>query len=398
MKIASRINRIEGSKTLQVKEKALEMRARGYDVVDVTAGEPDFDTPQAIRQAAIEAINGGFTRYTAITGIPELRKLIAQKLKTENGLDYTPEQIIVSNGAKQSILNTLFAIVEEGDEVLIPVPYWVSYPEQVKMTGAKPVLIDTMKTGFKLTPEVLSQHITGSTRVIILNSPSNPTGVVYTKEELTALAQILKDKDIWVISDEIYEKLIYDGLEHTSIATLEGMYEKTIVINGFSKSHAMTGWRLGYAAAPLPLVKAMSKIQGHSTSNASSISQKAGVAALGNLEGEIEKMRQTFEERRNYIKGILDGFKHLDYVNPQGAFYFFIDVSKVFGCRCGAEVIDNSIKFSTYLTENYYLVTVPGAVFGADNYIRMSFAASREVLEKAMDRLTRAVKEMLEQK
>ncbi len=289
MKLASRISNIEASRTLQVKEKALDLQARGIKVIDLTAGEPDFNTPTFICQAGIDAINNGFTKYTANNGIPELRQLISQKLKRDNGLDYSPEQVIVSNGAKQSILNALLAILNDGDEVIVPSPYWVSYPEQIKIAGGVPRILDTCRTGFKLGPDELKKNITAKTTAVILNSPGNPTGVVYSREELKELAGILKTQDIWVISDEIYEKIIFDGLHHTSIASLNGMIGKCIVINGFSKSYSMTGWRLGYAAGPLNVVKAMSKIQGHYTSNASSISQKAAVAALTGPGPKLKK-------------------------------------------------------------------------------------------------------------
>jgi len=398
MKLASRISKIETSKTIQVKEKALQLKAQGYDVIDLTAGEPDFNTPAFVRAAGVKAIEEGFTRYTANTGIPELRDAIARKLKSDNNLDYTPEQIIVSNGAKQAILNTLMALVEEGDEVLLPLPYWVSYPEQIKIAGAKPVFIDTRESNFKVTPELIDKHLTPRTRALILNSPSNPTGVVLTPDEIRNLAEILMKHKIWIISDEIYEKIIFDGLKHVSIATFGDLIERTIVINGFSKSFAMTGWRIGYAAGPLPVVKAMSKIQSHYTSNASSISQKAALAALNGPQDEIEKMRVTFEQRRNYIRNRLNSRPYFNYVNPQGAFYFFIKVSEAYGYRKNDVIIDNSINFCTFLTENSYLVGVPGAAFGADDYIRLSFAASQSELEKGMDRLIETMDKMVESK
>jgi aspartate aminotransferase len=398
MKIASRISKIEASKTLQVKEKALIMKGEGLDVVDLTAGEPDFNTPTYICQAGIDAINSGFTKYTANTGIPELRKIISVKLKIDNKLEYSPDQIIVSNGAKQAILNALLALVDDGDQVILPSPYWVSYPEQIKIAGGKPLIIDTSKNEFKINPELLKRHVTDQTRVIILNSPGNPTGVVYTSKEIEAIATFLENCDIWIISDEIYEKIIFDGLIHTSIASFGSLLEKTIVINGFSKSYSMTGWRIGYAAGPLEVVKSMSKIQSHYTSNASSISQKAALTALKEKSDDIEKMRKIFEERRNYLRSKLDSRPYFSYVNPQGAFYFFINISSAFGCKDGDQIIDNSIKFSTYVTEKYRVVTVPGAAFGADQYIRFSFAASDEDLEKGIQRLIEAMDNMLELK
>ena len=261
--ISSRLSKIEASKTLQVKEKALELKAKGIDVVDLTAGEPDFNTPENICLAGIEAIKQGFTKYTANTGIPKLREAICEKLKNENNLTFTPDQIVVSNGAKQSILNALFAILDENDEVILPMPYWVSYPEQIKLAGGVPLIIDTTKTGFKLSADDLAQKLNPRVKAIILNSPCNPTGIVYTSNELSNLAKVLEKNYLWIITDEIYEKIIFDGLKHISIATFGNLIQKSIIINGFSKSHAMTGWRLGYSAAPLNVTKAMSKIQSH---------------------------------------------------------------------------------------------------------------------------------------
>jgi len=395
MQIATRINNIEASKTLQVKEKALQLKAKGIEVIDLTAGESDFQTPEFVAQAGIQAIQEGFTKYTANNGIPELRTNIALKLKKENNLEYTPEQIIVSNGAKQSILNALMAIINEGDEVILPSPYWVSYPEQIKISGGKPVIIDTRYHQFKLSASLLQQHITPNTRALILNSPCNPTGVVYTQSELVQLAEVLKNENIWIISDEIYEKIIFDGLQHISIASLGNLIEKSIVINGFSKSHSMTGWRVGYAAAPLAVVKAMSKIQGHYTSNASSISQKAALAALEESGTEVEKMRKTFEERRNFTQQQLDSRPYFSYVYPQGAFYFFINISKAFGRRAGELIIENSLDFSAYVTENYHMVSVPGIAFGANDYIRISFTASLEELESGMQKLIQAMDQII---
>jgi aspartate aminotransferase len=391
MQISERSSQVEASKTLQVKEKALELKARGIDVIDLTAGEPDFNTPENICRAGIDAINKGFTKYTANTGIPKLREAICAKLKSDNDLTFTPEQIVVSNGAKQSILNALFAIINPGDEVILPMPYWVSYTEQIKLAGGIPSIIDTTKTGFKLSPNDLTDRLNSRTKAIIINSPSNPTGIVYTSEELAVLAEILAKYDVWIITDEIYEKIIFDGLQHTSIASFGDLLQKSIVINGFSKSHAMTGWRLGYSAAPLSVTKAMAKIQSHYTSNASSISQHAGLAALQTPVTEIEKMREEFEIRRNKVISILKSRDYFSFAHPQGAFYFFVKVSDVFGSRIDNQVIDSSVKFSAYITENYHVVTVPGIAFGSDDYIRISFATSLEQLELGMGKLISAM-------
>jgi aspartate aminotransferase len=395
MQLANRVSKIEASKTLQVKEKALELKAKGIRVIDLTAGEPDFWTPDFIAQAGIQAINEGFTKYTANNGIPELREAIVKKLKKDNNLDYSSAQIIVSSGAKQSILNALMAIVNDGEEVILPSPYWVSYPEQIKIAGGIPVIIDTRNSDFKLSASLLKQYLSPKTRAIILNSPCNPTGVVYSENELSALADVLRDHDIWIISDEIYEKIIFDKLRHFSIAGFHDMIEKCILINGFSKSYSMTGWRIGYAAAPLPVIKAMSKIQGHYTSNASSISQKAALAALHGPETEIEQMRKTFETRRNFIKEQLDSRPYFSYAYPQGAFYFFIDISKVFGKQAGEKIIQNSVDFSSFVTENFHVVSVPGIAFGADDFIRISFAASQEELEIGMQKLIQAMDQII---
>ena len=396
MQISNMISEIQTSKTIQVKETALKLKSSGIDVVDLTAGEPDFQTPDFIREAGIKAIRDGFTKYTQNAGIPGLRQKIAYKLQVDNQLEYSPEQIIVSNGAKQCILNALMAILNKGDEVIFQTPYWVSYPEQVIIAGGKPVTIDTINTGYKIHPEDLRKKINPKTRILIFNSPSNPTGIVYNEEELNGLAEILTTENIWVISDEIYEKIIFDGLRHHSIAARDKLIEKCIVINGFSKSYSMTGWRLGYAAGPLPVIKAMSKIQSHYTSNASSISQKAAEAALNGSDEEVKKMATTFEQRRNYIKEQLDGSPYFDYVFPQGAFYFFINVSKAFGKSIGNQTIKDSVDFSTYTTENFHVVTVPGIAFGANDFIRLSFAASQADLEKGMQRLIKAMNQLVE--
>ena len=393
--ISSRLSKIEASKTLQVKEKALELKAKGIDVVDLTAGEPDFNTPENICLAGIEAIKKGFTKYTANTGIPKLREAICDKLKKDNDLTFTPDQIVASNGAKQSILNALFALLNENDEVILPMPYWVSYPEQIKLAGGIPAIIDTTKKEFKLSADDLAKKLNPRTKAIILNSPCNPTGIVYTAGELSKLAKVLEKHDLWIISDEIYEKIIFDGLKHTSIATFGDLIQKSIIINGFSKSHAMTGWRLGYSAAPLNITKAMSKIQSHYTSNASSISQQAGLAALQTPDLEIEKMRSTFEKRRNLVLSFLKKRDYFSFAYPQGAFYFFIKVSDVFGSRIDGQIIDDSVKFSSYITENFHVVTVPGIAFGTDEYIRISFATSTEQIEKGMEKLISAMDNLM---
>ena len=395
MEIANRIAKIEASKTMQVKELALQLKAKGHDVIDLTAGEPDFPTPSFVKQAGIDAINQNFTRYTANTGIPELRKAVVEKLRRDNQLEYTAEQIVVSSGAKQSLLNAMLAILNDADEVIFASPYWVSYPEQVKIAGGTPVIIDTTTTGFKILAADLQKAITPKTKAVIINSPCNPSSVVYSKAELQSLADVLLKHQVYVITDEIYEKILFDGLQHFSIITLAPeLKERSILVNGLSKSHAMTGWRIGYSASSTAVAKAMAKIQGHYTSNACSVSQKAALAALTGPEDEITAMRDAFEKRRNFVMRELDQIPGLSYVKPEGAFYFFIKVSGLFGRSIDGKTIENSVDFSTYLIEKQFVVSVPGSGFGTDEYIRISFATSDEQLNKAMQRIEQAVKDL----
>ncbi len=383
-RISRRGVKIEVSGTMHVKEKALHLQRQGVEVIDLTAGEPDFQTPDHIRQAGIQAIEEGKTKYTANAGIPELRQAIVEKFRKENQLKYDVSQILVSSGAKQSIVNAMLSLVESGDEVLIPAPYWVSYPQQVRLSDATPVILDTSRTHFKLTPEVLEQHLSLKTRLLIFNTPVNPTGIVYTEADIRALAEVLIDRDIWVISDEIYEHVIFDGIEHFSISRIPGMYEKTVVINGVSKAYAMTGWRIGYAAGPPDIIKAMSKIQGHTTSNASTISQWAALAALQGPQDCINRFRKIFQDRRDFVMGILKQNPAIPYIHPQGAFYVFIDVSRVFGNSIEDRIITNALDFCSYLIDKYRVVVVPGDAFGAPGFIRVSIAASKENLRKGI--------------
>ncbi len=395
MKVASRVQAIAKSETIRVKEKALQLKVQGIDVLDLTAGEPDFPTPENICQAGILAIEGGFTKYTAASGIPELRKAVAQKLEKENGLSYDPSQIIIAAGAKPAIATALNVLLEPGQEVIIQAPYWVSYPEQIKLAGGKAVIVPTFDTQFKLTPDLLKQYATPNTVGIIFNSPSNPTGIVYSHEEIAALAQTIQEMDWWVISDEIYEKLIFDGLTHHSIAAFPGMQDRTIVINGVSKAYAMTGWRIGYAAGPLEVIQAMGKIQSH-TATATSISQKAALEALTGDQSAVESMRQKFEKRRNFM---LDGFQDIPALRPippQGAFYVFVDVQQVLGKTFNGQLIHTSLDFCNYLIENEHLVAVPGGGFGAPHFIRLSFANSDDTLKQALAALKRGVERLME--
>lgn len=380
IRLSERLREIKSSPTLAITAKAKKLRSEGKDVVSFAAGEPDFDTPDQVKKAACDAIAAGFTKYTPTTGTPELRKLICQKFHKDNGLTYDPSQIIVSCGAKHSIFNTLFVLADKGDEVLIPEPYWVSYPEMVRMCEARPVF---MKTGaannYKITAQELAKAITPRTKVLILNSPSNPTGCVYSREELSAIADVCVKHSVYVISDEIYEKIIFDGLTPFSIASLnKDIYGLTVTVNGLSKSHSMTGWRIGFLGAAAPIAQAISNMQDHSTSNPCSISQKAAVAALEMPDSFATTARTEFQKRRDYIASRLDGMKKISYVLPKGAFYIFCDISKT---KLG------SMEFAQKMIDENLVALIPGIAFGSDSSVRISFATSMEQIKKGMDRL-----------
>jgi aspartate aminotransferase len=379
-KLAERLKKINPSSTLAITSKAKKLKSEGKDIVNFAAGEPDFDTPDFIKEAAIAAIKSGFTKYTPTTGIPELKKLIADKFQRDNSLNYNPDQIVVSCGAKHSIFNALLVLVNRGDDVLIPSPYWVSYPEMVNLCEGIPRFIKTeAENNFKITIKDLERNISPKTKLLILNSPSNPTGCVYTLEELKEIAKVLSRKKIFVISDEIYEKLIYDNLKHISIASLgQDIYNLAITINGLSKSYSMTGWRIGYLGGPQDIVDAISKLQDHSTSNPASISQKAAVAALSAADDFSQNICQEFEERRDYVISRLKKIKRLKAVVPQGAFYIFCDISQT--------KMDSSVLASRLLDE-VLVSLIPGEGFGRDDYVRLSFATSMEQLEKGMNRI-----------
>ena len=386
-RLAERLKKINPSSTLAITSKAKKLKAENLDVISLAAGEPDFDTPDFIKTAAIEALKAGFTKYTPSTGIPELKKLIAEKLKKDNSLEYNSEQVVVSCGAKHSIFNTLFVLVEKGDEVLIPSPYWVSYPEMVNLCEATPRFIKTVpENSFKIAVKDLERQINSKTKVLILNSPSNPVGCVYSRQELEAIAGICAAKKIFVISDEIYEKLVYDGLEHVSIASSnKDIYDLTITVNGVSKSYSMTGWRIGYLAAPQDIVDAISKFQDHSTSNPNSIAQKGAQAAL-QAGDEFEKMMLAeFQKRRDYIIQRLQEIEKITFVKPQGAFYIFCNIKKT-----GLD----SVTFVNRILDEVLVALIPGDSFGRDDYVRMSFATSIEQIEKAMDRLQDWIKKI----
>ncbi len=383
-RINSRIQQIVGSTTLAITARAKELKEQGKDVVNFAAGEPDFDTPDYVKEAAVKAINGGFTKYTPSSGAEDLRIAICSKFKRDNGLDYKPGQVVVGCGAKHSIFNAVMVLCDVGDEVIIPAPYWVSYPEMVKMAGATAVFIHTQtKNNFKMTPEDLSAAITPKTKLLILNSPSNPTGMVYTKKELEQIAAICVQHNIFVISDEIYEKLLYSNEPFVSIASLgKDIYDRTITINGVSKAYAMTGWRIGYAAGPVEVMNYMKNLQDHSTSNPTSISQKAAIAALNSPEDTVVAMRQEFKTRRDLMMSLVDGIPEIRYIKPEGAFYLFCDFTRFGKCAEVAKMILNDVK----------VAVIPGDGFGAEGYIRLTFSTSQERIKEGISRIQSWIK------
>ena len=380
---------IAPSGTIKISTKVNNMALEGISVIGFGMGEPDFDTPRNIADAAIKAIKEGFTKYTPTSGIPDLREAICEKLWRDNGLRYSPTQVVVSMGAKQAIHNLILVLCESGDEVIIPSPYWVSYPEQVKMAGATPVFIHTGDdTGFKITPASLKKAITSRTKMLILNSPSNPTGVVYTEKELRELAGIAVEKGLYIISDEIYEKIIYDGMKHVSPASFgDEFMKKVITVNGFSKSYAMTGWRLGYAAGPENIIKAVIKLQDHTTSCATSIAQKAAVEALRGDQTPVRLMVEEFDKRRKYMVNRLKRLDGISCTMPEGAFYVFPNVSGLYRRNIAGTVVSNSTELVDLLIEKARVAFVPGICFGSDDHIRISFATNMAQIEEGMNRL-----------
>ncbi|MDX9714622.1 MAG: pyridoxal phosphate-dependent aminotransferase [Dissulfurispiraceae bacterium] len=391
--VSQRAGRIKPSPTLAIDAKAKAMKAQGLDVLNFGVGEPDFDTPDHVKEAAIKAIKEGFTKYTPVGGTDELKEAVLNKLSRDNGLGYEKNQIVVSCGAKHTLYNIAQAFFNPGDEILIPSPYWVSYPDQALLNDAVPVFIRTSeKDSFMVSPDALEAAITPKTKVLILNSPSNPTGLAYDKKTLEAVAEIAVRKNIYVISDEIYEKLVYDGTEHISIASLGSeIKERTIVVNGLSKSHAMTGWRIGYAAGPEDIIKAMTNIQSQSTSNPTSIAQKAAVAALNGPQDFILSMRAEFDSRRRFLVNALNAIDGISCKTPTGAFYAFPNVSAVFGKSSGTARINGSLDLAAYLLEKANVALVHGEAFGDDNYIRISYATSMQNIQKGVERIKEAV-------
>lgn len=390
--LSDRLNRLAPSATLVMSQKSSEMKAQGIDVINMSVGEPDFNTPQHIKEAAKKAVDENWSRYSPVPGYADLRQSISAKLKNENNLDYSVNEILVGNGAKQCVCNAIMALVNDDDEVIIPTPYWVSYPQMVKLAGGNPVFVRAgFEQDFKMTPQQLEEAITPKTKMLILCSPSNPTGSVYSKEELQGLAEvILKHDDLFVLADEIYEHIIYNG-KHESIAQFDGMKERTIVINGVSKAYAMTGWRIGYMAAPEWIVKGCNKLQGQYTSGACSVSQKAAEAAYTMQQECVEEMRQAFERRKNLIVELAKDIPGLEVNNPQGAFYLFPKCSSFFGKSCGDKVINNSTDFALYLLEVGHVATVSGDAFGDPECFRMSYATSDDNIREAMKRIKEAL-------
>ena len=384
--------RLSPSMTFAMNQKSNDLKAKGIDIVNMTLGEPDFNTPEHVKAAARTALEENYTHYTPVGGSLSLREAISDKLQKENGLAYAPADILVSNGAKQSLCNVVMALIDEGDEVIIPAPYWVSYPQMVLLAGGTPVYVETgIEQGFKMTPEQLEKAITPRTRMLILCSPSNPTGAVYSKEELKALADvILRHEDVLVVSDEIYEHLNYVGA-HASIASFEGMRERTVIINGVSKAYAMTGWRIGFLAAPKWIVSACSMLQGQYTSGPCSVSQKAAEEAWRGSQACVEEMRQAFERRRNLLVGLLREIPGLEVNVPDGAFYLFPKCSSFFGKSDGTNVIKTSTDLAMYLLEKGHVAVVGGDAFGAPEYFRLSYATSEEKIKEAAKRMAGAL-------
>lgn len=377
--ISSRISKVSPSLTLSITNQAKAMKARGEEVYGLAGGEPEMDTPDYIKDAAIKALQEGKTKYTPAAGIPELREAISKKLKTENNLDYDPRQIIVNSGAKHSCMNAIMAVVEEGDEVIIPSPYWLSYPEMVKIAGGVPVIVETTEENdWKITPEQFEENMTGLTKMIIMNSPSNPTGSIYTEEELKALGEVALYEDIIILSDEIYEKLIYGEAKHVSIASIsQELYDLTITVGGFSKAYSMTGWRLGYIAAPKALAEAISSMQGHTTSNACTFAQYGALAALEEKSSFIEDLVSEYDMRRQFMQKRLEAIPNVSVTSPQGAFYFFVNCEKL-----GI----GSVNLCDKLLNRYRVAAVPGIAFGNDNCIRLSYCTTLDVLNEGLTR------------
>lgn len=396
MNLSKKAMDINPSITLVITAKAKALKEAGIDIISFGAGEPDFNTPDNIINAAIRAMNEGKTKYTPTSGVLELQKAICDKFRNDNKLEYQTNQIIVSTGAKQSLANAFMAILNSGDEVIIPVPYWVSYPELVKLADGKPVYVQTSEEyNYKYTIKSLENAVTDKTKVILLNSPNNPTGTIYTEEELIEIANFAKKYDLIIVSDEIYEKLIYDNNKHISIASVsEDAFNRTIVINGLSKAYSMTGWRIGYAAAPLPITKLMIGIQSHVTSNTNSITQYAAIEALTAKQDNIDDMVVEFEKRRNFMIEKINNIGELTIIKPKGAFYVMLNIENLFNKELNGKKITNSLEFSELLLEVEKVAVVPGIAFGLDNYIRLSYATSIELIDIGLNRISNFIKKL----
>ncbi len=396
MKLSSRAKKLQPSATLAITAKEKALKSQGIDVIGFGAGEPDFDSPENVKEEAIKAIKAGFTKYTAVGGIDELKDAIINRMKLDYGLEYQKPEIIVSNGAKHTLYNLTQALFEEGDEVIVPAPYWVSYPEQITLAGADPVILNTKEEeGFKIDPSELRKLITPKTRALILNYPSNPTGATYNEIELKRIVDVAMEAGLIIISDEIYDKIIYDGIKHTPVATLgEDVKKATILVNGVSKTYSMTGWRIGYAAGDKEVINAMGKLQGQSTSNPTSISQWAALEAYRGPHDLILARTQEFEKRKNYIVERLNSVPGIKCFSPQGAFYAFPNISGFFGRRYNGREIKSSMDFTEFLLDEAKVAVVPGDSFGSDDHVRISFATSMENIVKGMDRIEEAVKKL----
>lgn len=395
-KISKKLREISESFTIAIGEKANSMKAKGIDILSFAMGEPDFDTPEHIKEAAIKSLRAGFTKYTTVSGITELKKAIREKFEKENNLVYSDSEIIVSCGAKHALYNLSQVLFEQGDEVIVLSPYWVTYPDQIRLAGGKPVIIDTSNSeGFSLSEDELKRSITSRTKALILNSPCNPTGKVFHKDELERIAEVCLANNLYIISDEIYEKISYEGMKPISIASLGAeVKERTIIVNGVSKTYAMTGWRIGYAAGPQKIINTMNKIQGQITSNPNSIAQMAAAEAIRGPQESVTRMRDEFQKRRDFIVRELNSMKNISCSLPGGAFYAFPDVSKLFGMTYQGKTIENSIEFCSFLLDEARVAAVPGKAFGSDHFIRLSFATSMKNIEIGMRRINEALRHL----
>lgn len=389
MKLSKKAMSINESLTLAISSKAKEMKSNGIDIISFGAGEPDFDTPRNIKQAAIKAINDGFTKYTATSGVLELKQAICNKYKRDFNLEYDVSQVVVSNGAKHSLLNAFMSILNPDDEVIIPSPYWISYTEMIRLADGVPVIVKTQESNkFKITPKLLADSITDKTRAIVLNSPSNPTGMVYTMEELENICKVIEDRDIYIVSDEIYEKLVYDGVECNSIAQVsDSVKNKSIIVNGVSKTYSMTGWRIGYTLSDRKIAKIMSDIQSHATSNPNSIAQIAAIEALNGSQECVEDMKKQFVLRRNYMVDKINNMNKVSCEKPQGAFYVMMNICKICNKEYNGIIINDSTTFAEVLLKEAKVAVIPGVAFGEDDFVRLSYATSMENIEIGLKRI-----------